>query len=422
MTSSHRGSAEPPRHLMLRVLAPFAVGYFLSYLFRTVNAVIAPDLTHALGLSAADLGLLTSAYFFSFALFQLPLGVLLDRFGARRVEAVLLLIAAAGSLVFALSGSLAALTAGRALIGLGVSACLMAGYTACAHWFRPAQIPAVNAIILSSGGLGALTATAPVEAALRVTDWRGLFLALAGLSVLAACVIYSTVPESPRRPGHATWSAQFAGAMHIFRSSGFWRIAPAATLTQASFMAIQGLWAGPWLRDVAGLSRDGVAAYLFLIAACTFAGQLSWGIMASRLAQRGVAPINLLRVGMGTFLIVQCGLAFQVSDLLLPLWLAFGFFGVSGSLSYPLIAQQFPPELAGRANTAVNLLVFVFAFAGQWAVGAIINRWPKMGEGYHPHAYVAGFGIVLAFQALAFLWLLLFGRRAGAAAPVAGQI
>ena len=150
MTSSHRGSAEPPRHLMLRVLAPFAVGYFLSYLFRTVNAVIAPDLTHALGLSAADLGLLTSAYFFSFALFQLPLGVLLDRFGARRVEAVLLLIAAAGSLVVALSGSLAALTAGRALIGLGVTACLMAGYTACAHWFRPAQIPAVNAIILSS--------------------------------------------------------------------------------------------------------------------------------------------------------------------------------------------------------------------------------------------------------------------------------
>jgi len=408
---SQSGAADTPRHLMLRVLAPFAAGYFLSYLFRTVNAVISPDLTRAMHLGAADLGLLTSAYFLSFALFQLPLGVLLDRFGARRVEAALLLVAALGALVFASSASTTGLTVGRALVGLGVSACLMAGYTACAQWFRPAQIPAVNAIILSAGGLGALAATTPVEFALRFTDWRGLFSCLAALSVLVALLVFAVVPERPRRQVHSSWAMQFAGTAAIFRTPSFWRIAPAATATQSAFMAIQGLWAGPWLRDVAGLSRDGAAGSLFLIALCTIAGQLSWGIMAARLAPRGIAALSLLKLGMGAFLIVQCGLVFQLTTVVLPLWLAFGFFGVVGSLAYPLVAQQFSVELAGRANTALNVLVFIFAFSGQWAVGAIINTWPKVGDGYPAEAYIAGFGVVLGVETAAFLWLL-FGLRA----------
>jgi hypothetical protein len=176
-------------------------------------------------------------------------------------------------------------------------------------------------------------------------------------------------------------------------------------------MAIQGLWAGPWLRDVAGLSRDSAAASLFLLALCTIAGQLSWGMMAARLAPRGIAALSLLKLGMGAFLIVQCGLVFQLTSVVLPLWLAFGFCGVVGSLAYPLVAQQFSVELAGRANTALNTLVFVFAFLGQWAVGAIINTWPKVGDGYPAEAYATGFGVLLGMEIAAFLWLM-FGRRA----------
>jgi MFS family permease len=254
-----RSGSDVPRHLMLRVLAPFAAGYFLSYLFRTVNAVIAPDLTQAMHLSAADLGLLTSAYFLSFALFQLPLGVLLDRFGARRVEAVLLLVAALGALVFALSANTAGLTAGRALIGLGVSACLMAGYTACAQWFRPAQIPAVNAIILSAGGLGALAATTPVELALRFTDWRGLFFCLAALSVLAALLVFAVVPERPRRQVHSSWLMQFAGTGAIFRSPSFWHIAR-SNGDPISIHGDSGLWRDRGARCCRS-QRDSAAAY-----------------------------------------------------------------------------------------------------------------------------------------------------------------
>ena len=402
-TTAKENIAAP--RLWLVVLLPFAAGYFLSYLFRTVNAVISPDLIRELGLSAGDLGLLTSAYFFSFALFQLPLGMLLDRYSPKRVEAGLLLIAATGALVFALSHSSGGLAIGRALIGLGVSACLMAGYTACAIWFQPAKLAAVNAIILCAGGLGALTATAPVEAALHVTDWRGLFLVLAALSVVAAGLIFFIVPERQRSIHHVTWREQWQGTVGIFRSGEFWRVAPAATITQASFMAIQGLWAGPWLRNVAGLTRDAAATYLFWTAAAMFAGQLTWGLMAARLAQRGVASLTLLKIGLGTFMLVEACLVAGWNSL--PLWIMFGFFGVASTLCYPIVAQRFPAALAGRANTAVNLLVFAFAFTIQWLIGVIINVWPAPHGGYLPIGYGAAFGAALLAQGVAVAWLLL---------------
>ncbi|MBI3900486.1 MAG: MFS transporter [Gammaproteobacteria bacterium] len=397
-----------PKLLWLRVLVPFAMGYFLSYLFRMVNAVVAPDLTKDLGLSASDLGLLTGAYFLSFAAFQIPLGILLDRYSPQRVEAVLLLIAAAGATVFALSDSSGGLAMGRALIGLGVSACLMAGFTTCALWYAPQKLPVVNAAILSAGGLGALTATAPVEAVLQLTNWRGLFLGLASASLFVAALILFVVPRYRRPPHSSTWTTQLYGTLSVFRSPAFWRIAPAATITQAVVMAVQGLWAGPWLRNVAGFERDIAADYLLCTAAALFAGQLGWGIMASRLVRRGVAPLTLLKIGIFVFLCAQAALTVGAgaTTILLPLWIIFGFFGVAGTLSYSIIAQQFPASLAGRANTAVNLLVFVFAFAAQWGFGLIVNAWATGVDEYAPTGYTVAFGTMLAVQLFSFVWLL----------------
>jgi len=393
-----------PSAVVARIFLPFAAGYCLSYLYRTINAVLAPHLAAELRLDAGDLGLLTSVYFLTFAAFQLPLGVLLDRFGPRRVEATLLLFAAAGAGLFAASGSALELVIGRGLIGLGVSACLMASFKAFVLWFPAERLPSVNGWVLAAGGLGALAATAPVEAVLGWTDWRGLFAGLAVASVAVALALLLAVPE---RGGAAAgdWRSQALGVGEIFRGRVFWRIAPSSVLSQASFLAIQGLWAGPWLRDVTGLDKTAAADHLFWIAAAMVGGFLGMGHLVYRLARRGVPPMAVAAGGMGLFMLAQLALLAGVGPPL-PLWVAFGFFGTSGTLAYAILSQAFPAELAGRVNTALNLLVFVLAFAGQWGMGAIINRWPEAGGGYEAFGYRLAFGAALAAQLLAWLWLL----------------
>ncbi|MDQ2696697.1 MAG: MFS transporter [Pseudomonadota bacterium] len=399
------------RRRLLWVFLPFAGGYFLSYLYRTVNAVIAPDLTAALGLTAAGLGLLTSAYFLTFALFQLPLGMLLDRYGPRRVEAALLLLAVAGALLFALSQGLAGLILGRALIGLGVSACLMASFKAFVIWFPAERLPAVNGWVMGAGGLGALVATAPVEAMLHLTGWRGLFLILALLTLAVAAAVFFLVPEAPQQRHGGGLREQLRGVREVFGSRTFWQVAPMTLFSQAGFLAIQGLWAGPWLRDVAGLERPAAATVLLLTAAAMVAGYLSIGNLAYRLSRFGIRPIVVAGGGMTIFMGVQLGLVLHLPGPVLPLWMAFGFFGTAGILPYAVLSQAFAPHLAGRVNTAINLLVFVVAFAWQWGIGAVINLWPVTDGRYHPAGYQAAFALVLALQAAGVAWFVLSSRR-----------
>lgn len=398
--------------IALRIFPPFAAGYFLSYLYRAINAVLSPHLAADLGLDASALGLLTSIYFLTFAAFQLPLGVLLDRFGPRRVEATLLLFAAAGASLFAMGTRLTDLVVGRGLIGLGVSACLMASFKAFAQWFPAARLPAVNGWVLAAGGLGALAATAPVEAALHWTDWRGVFVGLALASVVVAAALWWLVPERGDSGPAGDWREPWRGVAAIFRSPVFWRVAPSSIVTQAAFLAIQGLWAGPWLRDVAGLDRAAAAQVLFWMAAGMVAGFLGMGQLAYALSRRGVAPVAVAVGGLALFLLTQLALLAGWGPLL-PLWAAFGFFGTTGMLNYAVLTQSFPPALAGRVNTALNLLVFVAAFAAQWGMGAIINGWPVAGGGYAEPGYRWAFGLALAAQALSWAWLLPGARRPG---------
>ncbi len=394
-----------PPVLHLRIFLPFALGYFLSYLYRTVNAVIAPDLVRDVGIDPASLGLLTSAYFLAFAAAQLPLGVLLDRYGPRRVEAALLLFAAAGAVMFAWADSLAGLMAGRALIGLGVSACLMAAFKAFTLWFPPERLPLANGVQMISGGVGALAATTPVELALKLTDWRGVFLLVAGLTVLAAVLVYLVVPEKDGSRSEETLQEQFAGIRTVFTSPVFWHIVPWAVAAQAAYLSILGLWSGPWLRDVAGYPRMDVANTLMGVSLAMMAGYFAFGAMAERLAKRGIRPMTVAAWGMSGFLAVQLLLSLHWTSLTVPLWLLFGFSGTACILPYAVLSQVFPKQLAGRANTGLNVLVFVAAFAAQWAIGAIIGLWPQAADGgYHTSGYRAGFGLIFGLQLVTALW------------------
>ena len=215
----------PATKTALLVFLPFATGYFLSYLFRSVNAVISTDLIDEFGLSASALGLLTSAYFMGFASLQIPVGILLDRVGPRRTNAVLLLFAGTGALVFSMAQGLTGLLVGRTLIGFGVAACLMSSIKAFTLWFPLERLPAMTGRIMFVGGLGAISATVPVEAALQVTDWRGLFQLLAVLTFGAAAVVFFVAPEKRDDRPHETFAGQLRGTASVFVSPLFWRIA-----------------------------------------------------------------------------------------------------------------------------------------------------------------------------------------------------
>ena len=398
----------------VRVLVPFALAYFVSYLFRVVNAVIAPNLAAELRIGPADLGLLTSAYFVCFAAFQLPLGVLLDRHGPRRVEGALLVFAALGALWFGTAASLTGLAAGRALIGLGVSAGYMAAIKAYTLWFPQRLWPRVNGLHLAAGGCGALTATLPVEWALGVTDWRGVFLALAVLSAGIAAAVFFVVPERPRPAVAGSAVRPLAGIAEVFSSPVFWRVTPLTVVSQMTFMSIQGLWCGPWLRDLAGLDRAGVAGVLFWAAAAMTAGYIIIGFATERLARIGVAPMTTGVWGMTLFMIVQALLAWAPIAWATPLWMLFGFVGTSGVIPYPALAACFPAHLAGRVSTGLNVLVFVAAFAAQWGVGAVIALFPVSADGrYSPEGYQASFVVLLALQAAGLAWYLAGLRRRG---------
>ena len=400
------------RRRLARVFVPFAAGYYLSYLYRTVNAVISSDLTGAFSLQASDLGLLTSTFFLTFAAFQLPLGVLLDRYGPRRVEAVLLLIAGAGALWFARGAGLSDLLLGRGLIGLGVSACLMASFKAFSLWFPRSQLPMINGWVMAAGGLGALTATVPVEILLGVTDWRGLFVGLAVVTFAAAALIYGVVPEPPDHRSTEDLRSQIQGVIKVFRHPLFWRLAPLTTVSQATSLSVQGLWAGPWLYDVAALDRGGVAGVLLLMACAMVAGFLSLGALAYRLSRVGVPPLAVTVGGMVAFMVAQVLMLLGPSWPVVPRWMLFGFFGTTGILAYAVLSQHFDARLAGRVNAAVNLLVFVGAFAAQWGVGLVVGLFPGEQPGRYAQAgYNTAFALLLMLQVMALTWFWLAPRK-----------
>ncbi|THB77765.1 MAG: MFS transporter [Desulfobulbaceae bacterium] len=391
--------------LSLRIFLPFAVGYFLSYLFRVVNAVISTDLVADTGIGPSALGLLTAIYFITFASFQLPLGILLDRFGPRKTESVLLLFAAIGAFLFAQAESLMTLVIGRAFIGFGVSACLMAAFKAYALWFSSERWPLINGLQMAAGGMGALAATSPVEYLLGITDWRGLFLLLAALTFVVSLLVFFVVPEHRTKNAEQSLKKQVSGIKTVFTSMKFWRAAPVTTMSQASFLAIQGLWVGPWLRDVAGYDRAQSADLMFWIALCMVAGFMLLGGLAERLSRKGIPVMTTAVSGMGLFMVVQFLIVLLPASSVIPLWFLFGFSGTSGIIAYAALSQDFPVELSGRVTTAVNLLVFVAAFAGQWAIGAVIEQWPLLEDGgYGEAGFKAGFIMMLIFQLLSLGW------------------
>lgn len=405
----------PPRALWLRLFLPFAAGYLLSYLFRTSNAVIGPVLAKDLSLADHALGLLTSTYFIAFAAAQIPLGILLDRFGPRRIESILLLFAAAGALVFALAGDLAGLAWGRALIGLGVSACLMAAFKAFNQSFPADRQAALIGWIMSAGGLGAVVAAQPLEAAMDLAGWRDVMLGLAAVTVAVSAVIWLVVPDKGGPVHGAGLAEQLAGVRKVMTSRQFWRYAPMVTMSIGGFMAVQGLWVARWMAEVEGLGRAQIAQQLTWLNAAMIAGCLFMGFMTTPLIRRGFDEARILNVIAIAYLLV-----FGAINLLGGLgqgwlWALLAFVYPTSNISYTILTRSLPLALSGRANTALNLAAFVGAFGLQWGMGIVVDALRAVGSNAS-EAYRAAFALLMALQVAAVAWMFVAGRACAAAA------
>jgi predicted MFS family arabinose efflux permease len=356
----------------LHIYFAFAAGYLLSYLYRTVNAVISPELVRDLALNPSSLGLLTSAYFLAFAVMQVPVGVLLDRFGPRRVEPVLLAIAASGAALFAFAESLTGLALARAVIGAGVCACLMAPLKAIVTWYPPERQASYAGWIMVAGGIGALAATVPLELALRITHWRVVFVGLAVVTFIVALAIWWRVPDIAKPTQTGGIKAQFAAVRTVIVHARFWWIAPLGSFAMGSFMAIQGLWAVPWLMEVDGVTRASAADHLLAMNAVVMIGYAALGIFGTRLARRGVHSRHL----------VAGGYALNIAALMLIVlevpggyiwWSLYGLGAAVNVLGFTVLNEGFGREMAGRTNTTLNLIMFVGSFLAQWGIGIVVD-------------------------------------------------
>jgi MFS family permease len=384
------------------VFVPFVSGYYLSYFFRTINALISGELTADLGIGTAQLGLLTSAYFLTFALAQLPLGVLLDRYGPRRVQSALLLVAAAGAALFGAGHSLTALLVGRALIGVGVAAAFMAGLKAVVLWFPKERVALVNGCFVMIGALGALTATTPAALVLEWTGWRGLFWLLAAATAANAVLIHLVVPEMPMRP--AVGAPRRNSLKTIYANPHFWRVAPLSATCIGTAWALQGLWAAPWLADVEHFDPPHVVRHLFIMGVALCAGALLFGIGADRLRERGVRPQTLLGLAASALIAAQVALITGVRIPSDAMWAVIAATGGATVLSYATLAEYFPKEIAGQANAALNILHIGGACIIQYGIGLVVGHFASH-AGHHPAiAYQTAFALNLVLQILALAW------------------
>ena len=394
-----------PWHVIVLVLLPFAVGFYLSYLFRTVNALLADRLIADIGLGAADLGLLTSVYLLVTAAVQLPFGVLIDRHGPRRVQSALLGMAAAGALLFAVSDGFWGLLAGRALIGLGVATALMAGIKAAVMWVPKERLAFANGILVMIGALGAVTATLPTELFVDRFGWRALFVVLAAITFASALSIWLLVPEHKGQASVAKRSHR-PGLDAVIRDPKFWRLAPLAGLMIGTSWALQGLWAARWLADVDGLDRSDVIASLLMMALALSAGALGLGWGADDLKSRGWPLEHVFALTAATFIVAQLAL---VAGLPLPsilLWAMIAAVGAATVLSYAILAAFVPKDTIGRANAALNLFHFGGAFAVQWAFGLILALWPITAGHYPAEAYKSALTVGIVLQLAALLYFV----------------
>lgn len=389
----------------LGVFLVFAGTYFLSALLRAVTATLAPAFSAEFGLGAADLGLLAGVYFLGFSLLQLPLGAALDRFGPRCTEVTLLLLAVLGCALFAAASTYMQLVGARALIGMGVAACLMAPLTYFRRHFSQALQLRLNSWMLMTGSVGMLASTVPVQWVLPMSGWRGLFTLLAALLAVGALALFRGLEaDGPSADGLARQAPPVCYA-EIVRHPVFVRLAPLGFVLYGGLIAVQALWAGPWLTQVCGWTAQEAGQGLLLVNAGMLVAFFSWGMALPALHRAGVDAWRLLSWGTPVGLVILAAIAWAGSSAAALSWVAWCVSTSVLAVSQPAVGQAFPVRAAGRALSAFNLVIFSGVFALQWGIGVVIDALQRVGLA-EVDAYRSAMAGLLVLGVLSYLWFL----------------
>jgi predicted MFS family arabinose efflux permease len=368
------------------VFLAFALAYFFSALVRAITATLSPTLTTEFNLSAQDLGLLAGGYFLGFSLTQLPLGRWLDRNGPKKVILGFLSFAVLGCLAFSWADSFHGLLAARVLCGMGVSACLMAPLTGYRRWFDANTQLRTNSWMLMTGSLGMLAATLPVQWLMPIWGWRALFVMLGVMIAIAMLLIALLVPvwqKAALTAATAQTPPDDDGSyLEIWRSAYFWRMTPIGFFSYGGMVAIQTLWAGPWMTQVAGWTAAEAASGLFLINLAMLVTFWLWGLITPGLARRGIPVERLIAWGLPLSFGVIAALVWMGPSIGSAAAVGMALLCVSSTfvaLAQPAVGTAFPAHLAGRALSAYNLVIFAGIFVVQWGIGLLVDAGRGLG-------------------------------------------
>lgn len=415
---------EQPAPGRWRVLALATALFVVSQFHRVASAVVAADLQRDLGLSSEALGGVSAAFFYAFAAAQVPLALLLDRVGARRSMALLSMVGAAGATVFSLAGGWAGATAGRVLLGLGMAGNLMGTLKLLGHWFPAREFGTVAGVVAGLGTLGNIAATTPLALLSGAVGWRRAFLLSAAVTALLALAFWLLVRERPGGEGDGPPDEERLPlgrmAAALLGSRDYWLISFGAFCRYGSFVAIQGLWAGPWLVEVAGVSPLMAAHLLLLLNLATAAGAPLGGWLSDRVldSRRRVVLVALGGTALAEALMAVGGEGTSL-PLLALLLAAFGATAAFGQVVYAHAREVMPPGMPGMAMTGVNFFVMLGAASFLHGMGWVLDRGAAART---PAGFRAAFLAAAAAVGLSFLgYLATRERRAERAGEPGGS-
>jgi MFS family permease len=385
--------------------------FTLSMFYRVSTAVIAPNLIHDLRLNAENLGILGGAFFYSFALFQIPMGPILDRIGPRFVVTFFPLMGALGAFLFAFGESFTTVLWGRILIGVGMASILMGSMKVFTIWFPPEKFATLVGLILSVGTLGNIFATSPLAFLASTIGWRMTFILVGILTTLLASSVFWILGGKKRKEEVLVFSSfeTGIGILHsirlILRSLVFWQMSIVAFFRYGTFVGLQGLWLGPYLMDVEGYTPVQTGNLLILLAIGTIVG----GPIAGRLSDRVFhSRKNVALWGLGLY----CLSLFPFIGVLKiqnPLWYGFifffiGFFSSFGMIIYSHAKELFPTTISGTVMTWVNFFTMAGGAIFMTVIGKIIQSFTRMGHSYPAEAYHLSFFICFLGMAASFIF------------------